>query len=255
MKKITILLLLSFLIVNSAQSQAMWMLLFGSNITNPRITSGIQLGANISFLEKTPTQKPSGTFSIGAYTGYIINEKWQVKAFFMFKSNRGAKDIDTTAEFYPNPDTAMTDPKLERRLSYMDFAPEIHYFFTKSFSIGLGPLFSLNVKARDTWTGKGADDAAVSYEYNVYKQINRIDVGAVIDIQYTMRKGKGIAWNLRYAQGFINPYKGSNAPPAALNAYVYLGAGIPLTEITDKFVKSDKPKKQKKEKKQKAEKK
>jgi len=226
MKKLFLFLLLMFLITFQANSQAMIALLFGKSISGPKLDMGLQLGLNTSYLLNSGAKRPLSTFSFGAFTNYKFHEKWNLNTFFNFKSNKGAQKLDTADGFFNFTNDSLEDITLTRRFSYIDISPEIQYKISPSFAIGFGPVISILVKARDLYQAEETD-ALVTYEHNIYKKITAIDIGAVIDFQYTFNKGKGISLNLKYIQGFIAPYR-TIPSGTILNATLNLSVGIPM---------------------------
>lgn len=233
------LLILSFFLfsVTGVYSQAMWVLIFGKNIEGiigPKIDMGLQLGLNESFLLNTSAKRFLPTFAFGTYIDYQFHKKWHLNTFITFKSNRGAAKMDSTDGFFFLPNDSLEGISLKRKFTYIDLSPEIQFSITPGLAIGIGPVISLLVRARDTYEAK-ENGVKVTYEYNVYKQVNIMDLGAVIDIQYTFGKGKGVKLNLKYMQGLISAYQSSRGG-SYLNAVINVGVGIPTRIFTGKKV-------------------
>lgn len=228
--------LFSLLLLSSAvHSQAVWVLIFGESITSkisPKFDMGVQLGLNESFIINSSAKRFLPSFAFGTYINYRFHEKWNLNTFITFKSNRGAQKLDSADGFLVLPNDSLESISLRRKFTYMDFSPEIQYIISPSFAIGIGPVISLLVKARDTYEAK-ENGAKVTYEYNTYKRINALDIGAAIDFQYTFGKGKGVKLNVKYMQGFIAAYK-TTRDGTYLNAVVNIGVGIPTRIFSKK---------------------
>ena len=227
MKKLIVLFFCLFLGSTQVNSQALIALLFGKSISGPKLEMGLQLGMNASYLLNSGATRALPTFSFGAFTNYKFHEKWTLNTFVSFKSNRGARKMDTIDGHYAFSNDSLEGVSLTRRLSYIDISPEIQYKISPSFAIGFGPVISILTRAFDIYDAT-KDDATVTYEQKVYKQMNAIDIGAVIDFQFTFSKGRGITLNLKYIQGFVQPFK-ANSSGTILNSVIYFGVGIPMT--------------------------
>lgn len=226
MKKTLFLILFLSAITPQVQSQALIAVLFGKNVTSNTVLIGVQLGGNVSFQTNSAYESPRTSFAFGAYTNYRFSEKWHLNTFLTIKSNRGMMGLDTSYAIIRPLDSTLMNGQLDRKLTYIDINPEFQYAPTKSFAIGIGPVLSIMTKARDYYHDEGANKT--QNEYNIYKEMNHIDVGISIDIQYTFKQGEGLSLNLKYIQGFLDPYKnGSN--PSAVSSYLNFGVGIPVT--------------------------
>jgi len=225
MKRLLLLLLLPALSLQ-VQSQALIAALFGKNVTSSKVLIGVQLGGNVSFQTNSAYESPRTSFAFGAYTNYKFSEKWHLNTFLTIKSNRGMMGLDTSYAIIRPLDSTLQNGQLDRKLTYIDINPEFQFSPTKSFAIGIGPVLSIMTKARDYYHNEGADKK--QNEYNIYKEMNPIDVGISVDIQYTFKQGEGLSLNLKYIQGFLDPYK-NGVNPSAMSSYLYFGVGIPVT--------------------------
>jgi hypothetical protein len=226
MKKKLILLMLLFAISISGQSQALIALLFGSKISTPKLVMGVQLGGNLSFQSNSNYESPLPNFAFGAFVNYKFSPKWHLNTFLTLKSNRGVNGLDTSYAIFKPLDTTLTSAKLQRKFTYIDINPEFQFLLSKSFAIGVGPVISILTGAKDYYNGTSGD-ADVTAQYNIYKKLNLFDVGVSIDLQYTFNKGEGLSINLKYIQGFLNPYK-NGVNPSAMTSFLNLGLGIPI---------------------------
>ena len=237
----TIILFLGIIPV-SGFSQAMWTLIFGDKITRvigEKIDMGIQLGLNESTLLNTSATKFLGSFAFGSYINYEFHQHWNLNTFITFKSNRGARELNPSDGFYQMPNDSLQDVNLQRKYTYLDFSPEIQWKISPSFAIGIGPVFSLLMVAKDYYEGK-EQEAEVTYTYKIYRKTNALDIGGCIDFQYTFAQGKGIKLNVKYLQGFVAPYK-TNSGSNVLNAVINIGVGIPTRIIIKPKKKTDSP--------------
>ena len=226
MKKKLVFLMLLFAISINGQSQALIALLFGSKLSNPKLVMGMQLGGNLSFQTNSNYKNPLPNFAFGAYINYKFSPKWHLNTFLTLKSNRGVNGLDTSYSIYKPLDTSLTSASLQRKLTYIDINPEFQFLMSKSFAIGVGPVISILTKAKDIYKGTRGE-AEATEQYNIYKKLNLFDVGVSIDLQYTLNKGEGLVINLKYIQGFLNPYK-NGVNPSAMTSFLNLGLGIPI---------------------------
>jgi hypothetical protein len=242
-KKIIFLMLLVAISING-QSQALIALLFGSKLSTPKLMIGIQLGGNLSFQSNSTYKSPLPNFAFGAYVNYKASPKWHLNTFLTLKSNRGVNGLDTSYSIFKPVDTSLTSATLQRKLTYIDINPEFQFLLSKSFAIGAGPVISILTGAKDYYKGtKG--DAQVTEQYNIYKNLNLFDVGVSLDLQYTWKKGEGLSINLKYIQGFLNPYK-NGVNPSAMTSFLNLGLGIPIkSHKKEDFDKSNEEKNKK----------
>ena len=224
MKKAILITILGLSLSVQVRSQALIAAVFGKKIDNPALIIGVQVGGNVSFQSNTVYDSPRKSFAFGAFTDYRFNPKWHLNTFISFKSNRGVMGLDTSYTISRPLDPSLQNARLDRKLSYVDINPEIQFDVTEGLSLGCGPMISVMTKAVDYYHDEGAKED--QNEYNIYADLVHWDAGISADLQYKLRKGPN--FNLKYIQGFNNPYK-SGVNPAAVNSFLYLGIGIPIS--------------------------
>jgi hypothetical protein len=227
MKSFTRSLLLLFLLCQApaAQGQALIALLFGKKVTNNRLHLGIYLGGSSSWLTNAAGQMPRFGFAIGAYTTYDLTTKWQLAADIIMKSPKGAKNLRYSNSFVIPDDQNFIGQELDRRYTYLSFAPLVRYNLTSSFSLAAGLYLAGRIKAKDIYHVE-MENGKSAYTYNARSETHLADVGGVIDLQYVLMKGKGVRLNAQTNIGFINSYK--NTDTRSVNRQVLIGIGIPI---------------------------
>ena len=225
--KRTWLTLLLLLCIKALYAQALIAVLFGGKIKNQHIKLGVLVGATGSWITETESQQPRIGVALGAYTAYVLNEKWEVCMYIVAKSPKGGKSINYENSFIVPEDTALVNTSFNRWITYINAAPVIRYKLTPSFALALGPQVAARARSTDIYE-HSTDQGKLSYHYNSKDYIHRLDAGAVFDAQYTMMKGKGMRLNLQYYWGLTNLYKDNPAGLRGSNQQFILSVGIPI---------------------------
>jgi len=231
MKNILFSIFLMIFIPITANSQAMWALIFGDKMNTDQIKLGLLLGGTTSYFTKAQTVafRPNIAFAIGAYVDVKIDKrgKWHLQNYLLFKAPKGAAGLDVNYESFPvDPSILENMDMIKRSLTYIQLTPIMRYCFNPEWNIGIGPYGGLLMIARDTYSAK-EDRGALTHRVRMWRNFVPIDFGLAFDVQYRLLKGEGIQINLRYEQGLINIYKKSTGM-YDLNMAFQLGVGIPI---------------------------
>lgn len=114
--------------------------------------------------------------------------------------------------------------RYSQKMNYFLVPALIKYKFKFNMYVEAGPQFGLMYKS---WIQYDSDidelDATIK-EYNK-DLINKIDAGIMIGLGYTMFKGTGWTFGVKYYEGFVNVYKDR---PGTRNRSFFLKLNIPI---------------------------
>ena len=99
-------------------------------------------------------------------------------------------------------------------------------------SVSAGPQISFLTGAADTYKSSPIDDVILTTELDIKSEINTIDAGAVIDLEYILvppRGGKGINIYVRYSKGFVDLVKESSGTKYT-TSLIQFGATFPFVK-------------------------
>ncbi len=221
-----------------AHSQALIALLFGKKISNDKLQLGLFLAAQNPVMYPMKGDFLNVGFSIGAYTDIKLgtSDKWMLSNYLVFKSPQGVRHLPATENFLDINDLPIELQGLEgiyinRDITNFEITPLIRYNITPSWAIGTGPCFGFRMIAKDTYVSTRTDSegnkiGVWDYTTSIKSYTNWYNVGFAIDVQYRLLKGKGMNFNVRYAQGFTDVYK--NTSQSGRSAYIHVGMGIPI---------------------------
>ncbi|MCV9927959.1 PorT family protein [Flavobacterium sp. LS1R49] len=207
-------------------SQAMIALLFGKKITNDKLSIGLYFAEQASHLTNTDDDKASLGLAIGAYVDVKLSPKWNFCNYMTFKAPKGGTDIPLEYQVVPDANYA-EGSTIKRKLVYFEIVPLFRYNITPSFGIGAGPQVGVRTVSKDFYKTTLDDGSKASVVYKTKDYFSLLDAGVSGDIQYVLRQGKGIRFNLRFTSGLTNIYR-SSVPLKAFNQYWHLGVGIPI---------------------------
>ena len=231
LRKIFAFLVLVCMLPVAGKSQALIALLVGDKIKSDKIGLGLLLCEQSSFISDAETAAfhHNPGLGIGAYVDVRIggNDKWILQNYLLFKAPKGAAGLDVAGESFPvNPLLTENMDRLKRNLTYIQLTPVMRYCFTPSWSLGIGPYIGFLTSGFDTYSAT-MDNGALSHQMKVSSNLNPVDVGAAIDLQYRILKGKGVQLNLRFEQGMVNVYR-KDTGKSGFNRAFHFGVGIPM---------------------------
>ncbi len=119
----------------ASAAQALIALVFGKKLTTDRLHIGIYLGASGSWLQNATGQHPRVALAVGAYTAFDLNKDWQLELDIIMRSPRGADRLRYENAFVAPEDSMLVGSELDRKLTYITFAPLIRWRISPSFGI------------------------------------------------------------------------------------------------------------------------
>ena len=223
--------ILSLLLIGfTAQSQVLISLLLGDKLNSPNLEFGLEGGVNWTQISGMETKSFARKWNLGFYFDFRLKNQWWLYTGVLVKSNFGVNNLtdgdmeSLGATIYNSLDTIPLEGSYRQRINSFMVPALIKYKFKNNIYVELGPQFSLMY---NSWVEFDSDiegkDVAVK-EYN-RDLINKLDVGIVIGIGYTLFKGTGWTLGVKYYQGFVNVYKGL---PGKRNRSIFLKLNIPI---------------------------
>ena len=223
-------LLIGLLLIGSlgAQSQAMWILIFGDKLSNDFMQSGINV--SISQSNYTNLEKANSMYSwaLGGFMDFRLKKSnWNIAVDMTFKSPSGASNLNNYYSHYPIIDTGIVSDNI--KLEGINFAIPIYLKYkTKYINFGIGPQFNFLYKSTFEYSAKTADNFEIKVTNSAKEYVNVFDVGisAVVETYLTPKKPKtSLRIGLRYYYGFMSQLKDY---PTANSSVFLLSFGIPI---------------------------
>jgi len=258
MKKYIVILGL-LLIGFTSQSQVLITLLLGDKLNSPNLEFGLEGGLNWTNISGMETNNFARKWNLGFYFDIRLKNQWFLYTGVLVKSNFGVdkltdNDLESLhATNYNNLDTIPLEGDYSQKISSFMVPALIRYKFKNNMYVELGPQFSLMYKS---WVQFDSDiegrDVAVK-EYNKDK-INKLDVGIMVGMGYTLFKGTGWTFGAKYYYGFVDVYKdisGTKNSSFFLKMNIPIGAGEKAQQkAADRAAKKKAKKEEKKKKKE-----
>jgi len=229
MKKYIVILGL-LLIGFTSQSQVLITLLLGDKLNSPNLEFGLEGGLNWTNISGMETNNFARKWNLGFYFDIRLKNQWFLYTGVLVKSNFGVdkltdNDLESLhATNYNNLDTIPLEGDYSQKISSFMVPALIRYKFKNNMYVELGPQFSLMYKS---WVQFDSDiegrDVAVK-EYNKDK-INKLDVGIMVGMGYTLFKGTGWTFGAKYYYGFVDVYKDISGTK---NSSFFLKMNIPI---------------------------
>jgi len=229
MKKYIVILGL-LLIGFTSQSQVLITLLLGDKLNSPNLEFGLEGGLNWTNISGMETNNFARKWNLGFYFDIRLKNQWFLYTGVLVKSNFGVDKltdndlISLDATNYNNLDTIPLEGDYSQKISSFMVPALIRYKFKNNMYVELGPQFSLMYKS---WVQFDSDiegrDVAVK-EYNKDK-INKLDVGIMVGMGYTLFKGTGWTFGAKYYYGFVDVYKDISGTK---NSSFFLKMNIPI---------------------------
>lgn len=242
------------------QGQVLISLLFGDKLNSPTLKFGLDGGANFSTISNISPSKYRTGFNLGFYFDFLLkkDKPWYLHTGVLVKSALGARGI--SPYHLTNPDSTALDSlfingTVDRKLSYFNVPVLIRYKFKNNLFVELGPMISLLYKATDEFSTHVENEEDLTFKNDVRDLYNRIDVGGMAGIGYSIDVLNGMNFGLRYYYGFMDIMKNNSDDPQR-NSSFYLFASIPIgAGDKAKAKKAEKAKEKKMKKEQKLKKK
>jgi outer membrane protein with beta-barrel domain len=201
MKKI----LLAILLITSTslQSQVLISLLFGEKLNNPGVEFGLEGGLNFSKISNFESNRMLGTFGLGFYFDIRLKNQFYLNTGVLVKSTFGINKLSEKDRVLLNAEYYGNDGDYSLRLSYFMVPILIRYKLKNHFYIEAGPQAGLMYKSYLEYSYKGDSREDRIRNFN-RDDINKIDVGAMGGVGYTLRKGTGMTLGIKYYYGFVD---------------------------------------------------
>jgi len=225
--------ILSLLLIGlSSQSQILITLLLGDKLNSPNLEFGLEGGLNWTNISGMETKNFARKWNLGFYFDFRLKNQWWLYTGVLVKSNMGVDNLTDNdlsflqATIYKDIDdnTQRAAGDYSQKMSTFLVPALIKYKFKNHLYAELGPQFGLTY---NSWVEFEADiegrDAIIK-EYNKEK-VNKLDVGIMVGMGYTLFKGTGWTLGAKYYYGFVNVYKGV---PGTKNSSFFIKLNIPI---------------------------
>ena len=228
---------LLFLILSSSAvvkgQAALLVLIFGDKVATENFYFSLKLGATYSIIHGYEDGKNATSLNFGLVNNIKLTEKLSLIPEFLPLSSRGIKDVPVLSTGDPDLDDLLVDVESsDRKLSYIDIPVLLRVKLAERLSVSAGPQISFLTGAADTYKSSPIDDVILTTELDIKSEINTIDAGAVIDLEYILvppRGGKGINIYVRYSKGFVDLVKESSGTKYT-TSLIQFGATFPFVK-------------------------
>jgi len=213
----------------TANSQVLISLLLGDKLNSDKLKFGLDGGVNFSNITNLDPSKYKAHFNLGFYFDLLLKKdtRWYLHTGVLVKSTMGPQGLNTYMTGNADLDSLYPGGTVERKLSYFNVPILARYKFKNELYIEAGPNLGLLYKAYDIfYTDLKIRDDLV-YKLEVRDQYHRIDAGVMAGIGYSVLKGTGYNFGLRYYYGLTELLK-ENAGDSQKNSSIYLYASLPV---------------------------
>jgi len=234
-------LLIGLLLLGSlgAQSQAMWILIFGDKLSNDFMQSGINFSITRSNYSDLDRSNKLFSWALGGFMDFKLKKSnWNIALDMTFKSPTGASNLNDYYNHYPITDSTeiVTD---NITLEGVNFAIPIYLKYkTKYVNFGIGPQFNFLYRATFRYEAEAKGDYEIRVTNNAKEHVKMFDVGisGVIETYLSPNKPKtSLRIGLRYYYGFISQLVDY---PHANSSVFMLSFGMPI--VGKKSIETDK---------------
>lgn len=198
------------------QSQVLITLLLGDKLNSDDLEFGLEGGINWTQISGLETKNFAQKWNLGFYFDIRLKNQWFLNTGVLVKSNMGAdnltdNDIATlNATVYLNDTLGRIPGSYGQRMNTFLVPALIKYKFKKpQLFVAAGPQFGLMYKSWVQFDSDVEGNDAIIKEYNKEK-INKIDVGIMASVGYSFLKGVGISIGVKYYEGLVHVYKGTD---------------------------------------------
>lgn len=226
MKRIILILIISFMANSFLQGQVLLTIIFGDKLNSPTTEFGLNAGASISTLTGIDNSTHTTNLAIGMFFTWKFHERYQFQPELYFSFKGGAEDISPFL---------IDDPGVELPIDQMDISRTTNYFslpllfkaqVINQFRIIVGPQFSLMTSNTDYMYYKVDKKRDLLARQQDRSEAGRIDIGLSAGIGYKLGKGEGVSIEAKYYLGFLDTSAGSDIN--SKNRMIILQAGIPI---------------------------
>ena len=231
MKRFLIILILALTSIQS-QSQVLITLLLGDKLNSDGVEFGLEGGVNWAKISGMEAEGFSRLWNLGFYFDIRLKNQWFIYTGVLVKSELGVNKLSYNdllyldATIYPDID----DPSLDAEGDYSQqlrcfLVPVLaKYKFKNRVYAEAGPQFGLMYKSWVEFNSDIEGRDLTMKEYNTEK-INKIDVGVMAGLGYTLFKGTGWTFGVKYYYGFVDVYKDR---PGTNNSSIFVKVNIPV---------------------------
>jgi hypothetical protein len=223
--KISLLIFLSFLVINTLQSQILISLLLGKHLNTGKLEFGIEGGYNRSYLNGITEAKGLGNFHLGFYFDIAIKNNWYLNTGVRVKTNVGASKILPYSLDDPELDSVFIDGHITRKINYFYVPIQIKYRFLKQFFIIAGFQVGLRHKAKDLFYNSYKNKDDVEFTNDIRANVKQLDAGLSGGLGYKFM-GTGMNLGITYYYGLVDIMK--NNEIKSLNSTFYIYLDIPI---------------------------
>lgn len=224
--KYTLIFILSYLFIPSAQSQVLISLLLGDNLNTGKIEFGLDGGLCYSNIRGLDNAEYKSSFNLGFYFDIKLkNPSWMIHTGVIVKSNMGTSGLPAYSLNDAGLDSIFSGTSIERRINYFNVPIMIKYLTKSNIYWEIGIVPSLRANAYDIF--KQESNGEIEYKKDIRNEIPQLDFGLMTGIGYRIAKGYGINLALRYSYGLVD-ISMSDAKESNFNEALYLAVGIPI---------------------------
>jgi len=233
MKK-TLYISLVFLLLSSSVVKgqaALLVLIFGEKAATENFHFSLKLGVNYSIIHGYEEGKNAASLNFGLVNNIRLSDKLTLVPEFIPLAPRQIKDVPVLTTGNPDLDNLLVEVEsADRKLTYIDIPILLKVKLSERFSISAGPQISFLTGATDTYKSIPIEDVRLTTEIDIKDAVNKMDVGATIDLMYILvhpKGGKGINLFLRYNKGFMDLSKSSESAKYT-SSMIQFGATFPF---------------------------
>ena len=236
--------------IERANSQVLISLLLGDKLNTEKLKFGLDGGVNFSNITNIDPSHYKAHFNLGFYFDFLLKEntKWYLHTGVLVKSAMGPQGLNTYFTENANLDTLFLGGTMDRKLSYFNVPILVRYQFKNRMFIEAGPNLGLLYKSYDIFYADVKDKEDLVYELDVRDDYNRIDAGVMAGVGFSVIKGTGYNFGMRYYYGLTELLKDNSGDPQR-NSTFYLYLSLPVGAGEKAKAKAEAKKKEKEEKK------
>jgi len=221
------LILLGFLIMGfGSQSQVLIALLLGDKLNSDGLEFGLEAGYNWSKVSGFETNKSLPAFNLGLYFDIRLKNQWYLYTGVLVKSTLGVDKLTTNDLDFLQIEAIEYEGDYSQKIKYFLVPALAKYKFKNHIYVEGGPQFGLMY---DAWVEYNSDVEGTTARIRADNKdmINRLDAGIMGGFGYTLLRGMGISFGVKYYYGFANVYKdqsGTNNNSLFVKLCVPIGA-------------------------------
>jgi len=212
------------LIGYSANSQILISLIFGDKLNSEGMEFGLEGGANFSNISGFQSNKYLSSLALGFYFDIRLKNQLSLNTGVMVKSTYGIDKLSAADLTMLNARTFSDPGDYSLQLNYFHVPALLRYKFKNHIYAEAGPQIGLMYKSYIQYKSDYENQEARIRSYNK-DDINRIDVGGMIGLGYTLEKGTGLTLGVKYYYGFVDVVKDI---PGTKNSSFLLKINIPI---------------------------